>query len=243
MEEWNNRKKGLDIGEVINESFEIYKKTAVVGGLAFMLLSFTLVLFVFMAVGFFTDMEKLPEVMKDFNPDALSLKGTLIYIGVMVVFTALTSPFIAGMLKMAHDADHDEEVSLSSLYYYVNSPNFIHIIFTTTLISLISISLNMMLKFVLPGLLSTVVGFVISYSISILTFIAIPLVIFKNMTFTDAIQKSSALISRHFFIVLLLMIIAGIFAAVGLIAFCLGIFFTIPFAYAIQYSIYKKLAD
>lgn len=243
MEEWNNRKKSLDIGEVINESFEIYKKIAVVGGLAFMMLTFALVLLSFMGLGFFTDMEKFPELMKDFNPDELSLKGTLIYIGVMVVFTALTSPFIAGMLKMAHDADHDEEVSLSSLYYYVNSPAFVHIILTTTLVSLISISLNMLLKFVIPGFLSGVIGFIISYSISILTFIAIPLVIFKNMPFMDAIQKSCALISKHFFVVLLLMIIAGIFAAVGLIAFCLGIFFTIPFAYAIQYSIYKKLAD
>jgi hypothetical protein len=241
FEEMNNSKKNLDLGEVINNAFEIYKKTALMGGLAFMALMFFLVIFSFMAVGFFTDTEKLPELMKDFNPDNLSLNGTLIYIGVIVTFTVLVSPFIAGMLKMAHDADTNEEVTFSSIFYYVNSSKFLDIVLATTIISLFSVGLNMLLKFVLPATFAGILGFIISYSISILTFITIPLIIFKSLNFIDAIKTSCKTLFNHFFIVLLLMIIGGLASAVGLIAFCIGIFFTIPFVYAIQYSIYKKL--
>ncbi|WP_394759342.1 hypothetical protein [Flavobacterium sp.] len=241
IEEINNPKKSLDLGEVINDAFEIYKKTALMGGLAFMFLMSIIMMFTIMGIGYFFDMEKLPELMKDFNPETLSAKGMLIYFGVIVGFTVLISPFIAGMLKMAHDADHNEEVTFSSIFSYVNSPQFINIILATTTISLFSIGLNIILKYILPTPLGEILGFIVSYSISILTFIAIPLVIFKDLNFISAIKTSYKSILNNFFVVLLLMIIGGILSAVGIFAFCIGIFFTVPFVYAIQYSIYKRL--
>ena len=145
------------------------------------------------------------------------------------------------MLKMAHDADNEQEVTFSSIYHYVNSPQFLDILLATTAISLFSVGLNILLKNALPNTTGDILGFIISYTISVLTFIAIPLVIFKNLNFIDAIKQSCNSILNNFFIVLLLMIVAGIFSAVGIIALCIGLFFTIPFAYAMQYSIYKRL--
>jgi hypothetical protein len=241
MEEMNDTKKSLDLGEVINEAFEIWKKTALMGGLAFMFLMLILMTLAMVGIGYFFNKEELPELMKNFNPETLSTNGMLIYFAVVIGFTVLISPFIAGMLKMAHDADNDQEVTFSSIYYYVNSPQFLDIILTTTAISLFSVGLNILLKNALPNTSGDILGFIVSYTISVLTFIAIPLVIFKNLNFIDAIKLSCSRILNNFFIVLLLMIVAGLFSAVGIIALCIGLFFTIPFAYAMQYSIYKRL--
>ncbi|MEO8234657.1 MAG: hypothetical protein ABI549_04515 [Flavobacterium sp.] len=241
-EEMNNIKKSLDLGEVINEAFEIWKKTALIGGLAFMFLMLILTMLALVGIGYFFEADKLPELMKNFNPETLSINGMLIYFAVVIGFTVLISPFVAGMLKMAHDADNEQEVTFSSIYYYVNSPQFLDIILATAAISLFSVGLNILIKNVMPNTSGEILGFIISYTVSILTFITIPLVIFKSLNFIDAVKLSCTRISNNFFIVLLLMIVAGIFSAIGIIALCIGLFFTIPFAYSIQYSIYKRLS-
>ena len=242
MEEMNDTKKSIDLGAVINEAFEIWKKTALMGGLAFIFLMLILTVLTVVGVGYFFSKEELPELMKNFNPEALSSNGMLIYFAVVIGFTVLISPFIAGMLKMAHDADNNEEVTFSSIYYYVNSPQFLDIALATTVISIFSVGLSLLLKSILPNILGEILGFIMSYMVSILTFIAIPLVIFKSLNFIDAIKLSCSRILNNFFMVLLLMIVAGLFSVVGIIALCIGLFFTIPFVYAIQYSIYKRLA-
>jgi hypothetical protein len=241
MEEMNDIKKSLDLGETINEAFEIWKKTAFMGGLAFMFLMLIIITLTFVGIGYFFNKEELPELMKNFNPETLSTNGLLIYFAIVIGFTVLISPFVAGMLKMAHDADNDQEVTFSSIYYYVNSPQFLDIILATTAISVFSVGINILLKNALPNTSGDILGFVISYTISILTFIAIPLVIFKNLNFIDAIKLSYSRVLNNFFVVLLLMIVAGLFSAIGIVALCIGLFFTIPFAYAMQYSIYKRL--
>ena len=165
----NNKKKSLDIGEIINEVFEIWKKTALMGGLAFIFLMLILTMLAVIGVGYFFNKEELPELMKNFNPETLSINGMLIYFAIVIGFTVLISPFVAGMLKMAHDADNEQKVTFSSIYYYVNSPQFLDIILATTSISLFSVGLNMLLKNVLPNTSGEILGFIISYTLSILT--------------------------------------------------------------------------
>ena len=165
-----------------------------------------------------------------------------LYYAIVIAFTVLIAPFVAGMLKIAHDADRNEEVSIASVYSYVNSPQFLDIVLATAIVSFFSIVINLFFKYILPNTTGEILGFVTSYSVSILTFIAIPLVLFKKLNFIQAIQSSCTSVAKHFFSVLLLMIVAGLFAAVGIFAFCIGFFFTIPFAYAVQYSIYKRLS-
>jgi hypothetical protein len=236
-----NPKKTLDIGETINDAFEIYKKIALNSGLAYMIMTFALVILGFIGLGYFTNLQELPKLLEKFDPNKLSLKGTLIYFGTILTITALISPFIAGMLKMAQEADNNEEVKFSSIFVYVNSPHFVHIILATVLISLTSISLNVSLSHILPKPFSELVGMVVSASISIVTFITIPLIIFKNLSFIEALKASISNTYSHFFIILLLIIIAVLLAFVGVLAFCFGLFFTVPFFYAMQYSVYKRL--
>jgi len=116
MEELNNTPVKLDIGEQLNHAFEVYKKIAVVAGLAILSIYFIIAMLTFIGIGFFFKAEELPKLLKEFNPDHLSMKGQLFYLLGVVVFVSLISPFVAGILKMAKDAENDEEVQFSFIF-------------------------------------------------------------------------------------------------------------------------------
>jgi hypothetical protein len=236
-----NPKKTLDISETINDAFEIYKKIALNSGLAYIILTFVLIICMSIGVGYFTTIEELGKHLEKFDPNNLSLQGSLLYFGSILTITALTSPFIAGMLKMAQEADNDQEVKFSSMFYYINSPYFIDIIMTSILISLATILLNVSLSHILPKKIGELAGIAASLTITVITYTTIPLIVFKNLSFIQALKTSILSIKIHFFTVLLLIIIATLLAFAGIIAFCFGIFFTLPFVYAMQYSVFKQL--
>ena len=196
----------------------------------------------FAGIGFFIDIETFSEEMKNLKPENLSIQANLIYVGVLTLITALISPFIAGLLKMAHEADHNEEVKLSSIGYYVNSSRFIHIVLAVSLLTLINSGINTFLSHVYP-VFGGLLALLITLPFGVLTFITLPLVLFKEMSFLEAITNSMKLISTKFFIVLVLLLLAYMLAFVGLLAFCVGIIFTMPIIYAVQYVIFKSLAE
>src|SRR5690606_40575653 len=81
---------------------------------------------------------------------------------------------------------------------------------------------------------------VINMIISIFTVLTVPLIIFSDLKALDAIGASFDITVKSYFWILLLIVVSGILACVGLIAFCIGIFFTLPFVYAMYYSIYAN---
>lgn len=238
-----NNNKSLDIADVINETVEIYKKMALIGGLAYIILMSILVFFGIVGLGFFINPEDLQETLRKFNPEKLSTNGQIIYFGGSILVAVLLSPIIAGILKMADDASKNQEISISSLYFYINSPFFINISLATLCISTSSIVSSLALRIIFPGNIGIIISSFFSILISILTFITIPLILFKNLNYLEAIKNSCQQIGRNFFVVLFLIIVAGIFAIVGVFAFCIGIVFTMPAIYSMQYSIYKRLSE
>ncbi len=239
MEELNKTK--LDIGEQINESFEIYKKIALMGGLAMTTIYVGVIILSIIALGFFFNMEQIPELLKDLKPEELGLMDQIKFSLGVVLFVALLSPFMAGMLKMARDADNNEEVTFSSIFFYINSPQFIHIVLATTTITILSNGFNLLVKYFVTQPPANFIGMIISFTISLFTYLVIPHIIFKNMNFINAIKKSITQITDNLLVVILLIVIAFIFACLGIFAFCFGILFTVPFMSAMNYSIFKKL--
>ena len=97
------------------------------------------------------------------------------------------------------------------------------------------------------GLLMTLNGlliflsFVINVSIGLLTLLTIPLIIFGNLSATAAIKGSITLVKKRFLVILLLLIVGFVGAfIIGIIALCIGIFFTLPFIYSLEYIIYRN---
>jgi uncharacterized membrane protein len=57
-----------------------------------------------------------------------------------------------------------------------------------------------------------------------------PLIIDRNLGFWDAMELSRRMVSKHWFIVFALLLVAGLLAACGIIACCVGVFVTMPIA-------------
>jgi hypothetical protein len=56
-----------------------------------------------------------------------------------------------------------------------------------------------------------------------------------------AIQTSISLCNSQFFTIFLLLLVAVFGSLVGLIGFCIGVLFTIPFSISMQYAIYDVI--
>ncbi|MEO8517375.1 MAG: hypothetical protein ABI426_11545 [Flavobacterium sp.] len=241
MEEFKNKPVKLDIGEQINDAFEIFKKVAVTGGLAMLSIYITIFMLFVIGMGFFFKADDVQMAMKNFKPETFTFNGQMIYLGAIVIFSALISPFMAGLIKMARDADNNEEVQFTSIFAYVNSPQFIDIILATTTLTVVSTGSNMLLKYYIIDSVATFLGALISLLIVALTYLVIPHIIFGKLDFIKAIGRSASQILANFFPAILLMAIAFILAIVGVFAFCIGILFTMPLIYIMHYCIYKKL--
>lgn len=66
-------------------------------------------------------------------------------------------------------------------------------------------------------------------------------VIFYKLEFWDALETSRKLISKNWFMVFLFAFVVGIIAVLGVLGFCIGLFFTMPAAYCMQYAAFADV--
>jgi hypothetical protein len=236
----NNKK--LDFGKTLESIFDVFKKTYLVAGFAFLVLTVILLVMAFIGLNHFVGFENLEEQLKTFDPAKLSMQGTIIYIICMLIFAILLSPFNAGLLKIMKDADENQEISFTTLFHYVNSQYYFRIIGLAIILGLVNAFLSVGLKKLIPfdaswvGLLSTS----LSVIFSIITLLTLPNIVFRDLSIISSIKESISFCSTNFFQILLLLIIALAIGYAGILLFCIGMFFTFPIYYATQYCIYKS---
>lgn len=227
----------LDFGTVFNHAFETYKKIAINGGVAFLLFLLLIMIvgggLVIGIIGFSTDLEDL----QNFTIANFSTVGILVYVVTMILFTSLSSPFNAGLLKMARNASKNEEFSIGTAFEYYSSSYFKDIFIATIILSSFTTVVAVGLELVDYKFLGVLVNLLFSF----MTFLTVPLIVFGDLKPIEAIQGSITLVSKQFFIILGLLIVAGLFCTLGLFALCIGIVFTIPMLSAITYSIYASV--
>lgn len=236
----------LDFGTVFEHAFENYKKIALYAGLILLVFSIligilTLGSIVAVVIGFSSaiDLETFSKTMKpeNFEPQNFSLNFLGIYIFCIVLFTALLSPFTAGFLKMADCGEKGNEFNVSTIFSYYKSPFFKEIFVASFIITLLASGLSVLLDY--SG--HKFIGLLVSLPVSFLTFLAIPLIVFGKLNAIDAIKSSVVIVSKQPLILLGLIIVASIASVLGFIGCCIGIFFTIPFVYSINYCIYDAI--
>ncbi len=231
----------LDFGTVFESAFENYKKIVLYAGL--MLLVFMVLFIAFMTTGIIyyigiNNMDAFNEKIKHFSTlKTIPLNILLPFEAGIILLSGFLSPFYAGFLKMAHYGDKDEEFHLSSMFTYYKSPYFGNIFISTIILSLISSGISLI--FELAEI--QIIGVFISLTISFLTFLTVPLIVFGNLNAIDAIKSSTIIVSKQPLIIVGLLIVAIIAAIIGLFGFCIGIFFTIPFLYSMYYAIYSAI--
>ncbi|MFN7100322.1 MAG: hypothetical protein ACK4M4_08125 [Flavobacterium sp.] len=229
----------LDFGTVFNNTIENYKKIAWYGGLMIFVFFtlFCLVLFG-IAIAFIG----FPELKAILKPENLQLETFplefLFYVSVATVFiAAITCPFPAGLTKMAHSADKDEEFGIATMFQYYKPPYFVELIIATTLLAIVaSATQNTIAYFQIPFLSS-----VLSMIISLFTFLAVPFIIFGNLKAIEAIKASVLVASKQPLILLGLIVVSSIASWIGFLGCCIGLAFTIPFVFSLYYVVYKEI--
>ncbi|SHG66239.1 hypothetical protein SAMN05443549_105268 [Flavobacterium fluvii] len=229
----------LDFGTVFENAFENYKKIAVYAGSMLLIFTFLFIILLFgIAIAVF-GVGALSEFIKPGNlkPETFTGDFLLIYTACVILITCLLSPFQAGFLKMADCGQKGEEFHVSTIFEYYKPPYFINIVFATFTITLFSTGLSTLAE--QAGM--PFIGIITSLAITFLTFITIPLIVFGNLNATEAIKSSITIILKQPLVILGLIIVAFIASLTGLIAFCIGIFFTMPFLYSMEYVLYDSI--
>jgi len=231
----------LDFGTVFKHAFENYKKIALYAGL--MLLFFFIALAVLFMIGMISyigveNMEDFSKKMTQFSELKEKPLDIVLQINaVMIVLSGLLNPFMAGFFKMADCAEKGEEFHVSTMFTYYKSPYFGNIFLAIFIITLANTGLSILLEF--AGL--NVIGTLMSLILSFATFLVVPLIVFGKLNAVEAIKSSVIIVSKQPLVLLGLIIVALIGSVIGIFGFCIGILFTMPFIYSMNYIIYSSI--
>lgn len=227
----------LDFGTVIEKAFENYKKIALIGGLAFLIIiiaSFAL----FGSIGLIAfGTADMMGTLTEFNPMDFSVVGILIYFLIMVLFSGLTAPIGAGFFKMAHLAETNKPFSVGVIFDYYKTVHFKELFIAASILAIINFAFVTGFEF----LEYAFIGNILTYIVSFFTLLTVPLIIFGNQNATDAISNSIKLVSKQPLILLGLAIVSFIIVCLGIIGLCIGILFTLPFWYSFLYTTYSTI--
>ena len=234
-----NQGYSIDFGKIFNDAFENYKKIALYAGL--MIFVF-FVLLTIAGAGALVATVGSPAILDFFKPENLKVENlgvtTLLTIsGVSIVVGSLLSPITAGLIKMAHCAEKDEEFHVSTMFEFYTAPYFKELFLATFIVSLVNGVLSTAINyFEIP-----VLGFVITVVFSLFTIMMIPLIIFGKLKAFEAIETSILIVSKQPLVLLGLIVVGSIASMVGFIGCCIGVLFTIPFMYSLYYAIYSEI--
>lgn len=229
----------LDFGTIFNATIEYYKKIALYSGLILLVFTFVFIVIIYFGLIATYGVETIQAVFKPENlnlrnlsPDValkLSVFGTL--------FPALISPITAGLIKMVYCADKDEEFHVSSIFEFYNFSFFINLFTATLIIALLNQGITMLFE----SLVQNEIGMLLSLTLSILTILTIPFIIFGKLNAFEAIKASFTVVSKQLITISLLVIVCSITSILGIFGLIIGVFFTIPFVYALYYTLYKEI--
>ena len=236
----------LDFSATFNQAFENYKKIALlVGAIILVLVAFFTIIIggiagVFIGIGSYT------EFLTGINPANPSTPLILISYFSSVVGAAIIAPLTAGILKIIHSAEINNEFSFSTAFDYFKSNYFKEIFIAVFLVNAIGGAVSTLLNIIKSNyengfyeIILTIAAALISILVSLFSILTIPSIIFGDLKAVPAIKCSILIISKNWFLIIVLLIVGIIFAMIGFFGFCIGIFFTIPFYYSLQYIIYK----
>jgi hypothetical protein len=233
----------IDFSNVCEDAIENYKKIALYAGLILLMFSVIITIILLCSTVFYVGIENIGKLGNKLTQlstvKVMPIDVTIYLKSGMLLFIAIISPFMAGFLKMANHADYGEEFHVSSMFSFYNVTYFLNIFLAVFLVGFTTTTFEILFDWLNVGF----VGSLISFAISFVTYLSIPLIIFGNVNAVDSIRFSIQLVSRQPIIIFGLMIVSGIGSFLGVFALIIGIFFTYPLTYSMQYSIYKSLVS
>ena len=227
----------LEFGTVLEKAFNNFKLIAGIGGVGMILIGIVMIAVyagIFGAVYGFSDVLKS---LSSINSEVMTGTSLLYLLLFSVIMAGIMSPISAGFINMAYLADKNKEFGLGTIFSFYKSKYFKELFTAAVVIAFFGTGLNSIFEYF--GI--KVVGLLITFTISFLTFLTIPLIIFSDLKAIDAITTSAKLVLKQPLILLGLLIVTIILACLGIFGLCIGIFFTIPFIYSMYYTIYAAI--
>ncbi|GGA81852.1 hypothetical protein GCM10008015_23250 [Flavobacterium palustre] len=227
----------LEFETVFNLAFENYKKIAIYAGLLILVFTVFFIIASLIIIGFTYGLENFQQLITpgNFDPKNLTDKFLLTYIGSITLLNCLISPFLAGLIKMAHFAQIDQEFHVANVFEYYRFSYFKELFLATLIITILSMGFSSMLD--ATGI--PMLGFMVSLTISVLNILTIPLIIFSKFNAVEAITTSINLVLKQPLLLFALMIIVYLAILTGIFFFFIGFFFTLPFMYSMYYAVYS----
>ncbi len=246
IEEIKRTGYNLDLGEAINAVFGNYKKIALLAGAVILLVGVAAIFVIGGAAALIIGVGTLTQSLTDYGSGIVTSTALVANLIASVIGAGLFAPVAAGIIQMAHNAEINEDFDFGTAFMHYKTKYFKELFFGAIIITLAGSGLSTVIELVKlsnPGgsmvIAGAVAGFLISILVTLFTLVTIPLIIFGDLKAVDAIKSSFVLVSKNFWIILLLALIVIVFVFLGIIALCIGIIFTLPALYSMQYVIYK----
>ncbi len=238
----------LDFSDTLSQAFDNFKKTSLVQGAILFLLMIIMFMLLVGITGIILGVGLTTDFLTNLKAAQLQESTTSIILQLIinVLVASAIAPLSAGMIKIAHNAEIQKTFGFSTAFEYYKSSYLKDLCLSMLYISLVSASINSLAKilmasgntgfevFIFPILL------LLNILIPLFTFLSAPLIIFANQSATNAIKTSIFLVSKKFWTILLLLFMSVILASLGIIMLCIGLFFTIPILYSMQYIIFRN---
>ena len=227
----------LNVSSTFDEILKYFKKTFLLNGLVGFILyaAFTIVLVLLLrGLGINFDELQDNEVMLNF----ITSQNFLLYSSLAGFFIqVLIYPIYAGFIQLNRDIDTQDEVGIGNIFKIFSSKKYIHVLGFCILIFLLT-----NVPTVVAALLHiNFIGSIITYIISFLSILGLPLILFSNLNSLQALKYSAQLVVKNPGSIIAILLLSFLVAMSGIIACFVGVIFTIPVFFSTQFVLYKKI--
>ncbi|MGG7034727.1 MAG: hypothetical protein ACI7YS_05975 [Flavobacterium sp.] len=239
----------LDLDNVLKAAFENYKKIALFIGLLIFILILLFTIFIGSIATIAFSINDITMFMTNYDIYENSDLAKIFNFIVKVSGMAIIAPLTAGILKTIHNAQQNNPLKIKTVFSYYRSIYFKDLFISALIIAIVTNTIDPLLSILndnednMSFLVLISIGLTIFNALAgTLTLFTIPLIIFGKLNAIEAIKGSFTIIFKKFWLILLLVIIAAFCSILlGLMAFCIGLFFTLPFFYSVQYIMYRDI--
>ena len=226
----------LETGRLIDDSFALFKKNFLTAGLGIFILSLIMIVIYGGILAAFFGLSDFQSTLLQFETLSMDPKFILGNTIVTTITTAIVAPITAGFIHLNYLTKFEKEYSTGTIFEFYSSKYFKDLFVAYAIIGFTTAVITAILTFI--GL--EFFNFIFQGAISCFTIFTIPLIIYGDQNYLNAISKSLTLFTKQPLAIILGLIVAGIGAMLGIVALCIGILFTLPFIYSMYFAIYDQ---
>ncbi|WP_339887053.1 hypothetical protein [uncultured Flavobacterium sp.] len=226
----------LETGSLIDESIATFKKTFLISGVAMILLILLFAIIYGTLFAVFYGFSDFTSTMTQLQTSQSSTTGLLTTVIVTTLTSGFFAPVTAGFIHANHLAKNNQEIGINVFFDFYKSKFFKDIFISFLILGLTTSILNAALVLINLEFLS----YIVQSIIGLLTVFTLPLIIYGNQNFENAIIKSVQLFFKQPILIFVALLLAVIGMLLGIFALCIGIIFTFPYYYSMVYAIYNQ---